>query len=69
MIRAESLPVTLRGPMPVPISRIQGYHRMHLLAQAPQPGPIQRLFALFRAAAPVRPAVQIQIDIDPVVVL
>jgi primosomal protein N' (replication factor Y) len=69
MIRREGLAVTLRGPMPAPVSRIQGFHRMHIIVQAPEAAPIQRLFALFRAGAPIRPAVQVQIDIDPVGVL
>jgi primosomal protein N' (replication factor Y) len=69
MIRREGLAVTLRGPMPAPISRIQGFHRMHIIVQAPEAGPIQRLFSLFRASPPIRPAIQVQIDIDPVGVL
>ncbi|HOK65865.1 MAG TPA: primosomal protein N' [Anaerohalosphaeraceae bacterium] len=69
IIEREKLPILLRGPMEAPISRIGGQHRMHLIVQARQPQTIQHLFARFRAAAPVRPAVQIQIDIDPVCVL
>ena len=69
IIRSRDLPVKLRGPMPAPISRIQRFHRMHIIVQAPRPGPIQQLFADFRASAPIRPAVQVQIDIDPVGVL
>ncbi len=69
IIRSEGLPVKLRGPMNAPISRIQRFHRMHIIAQAPDPASIQRLFSRFRSAAPIRPAVQIQIDIDPVGVL
>lgn len=69
IVQSGGLEVKLRGPMPAPISRIQRFHRMHIIAQAPNPGPIQQLFAAFRASAPIRPAVQVQIDIDPVSVL
>lgn len=69
IIEKEKLPILLRGPMEAPISRIGGQHRMHLIVQAPQPQPIQTLFARFRASWPIRPAIQIQIDVDPVSVL
>lgn len=69
IVARHELKVTLRGPMPATISRIQRYHRMNIIVQAPDAATIQRLFAVFRAAAPVRPAVQIQIDIDPIGVL
>lgn len=69
IVAREGLPVTLRGPMPATISRIQRHHRMNIIVQAPEAGSIQRLFAVFRTAAPVRPTVQIQIDIDPIGVL
>jgi primosomal protein N' len=42
---------------------------MHLIVQAPQPQAIQALFARFRASAPIRPSIQIQIDVDPVFVM
>lgn len=69
IVRSHNLTVKLREPMPAPISRIQRFHRMHIIVQAPDPGPIQQLFAMLRASAPIRPAVQVQIDIDPVGVL
>lgn len=69
IIDRQKLPILLRGPMEAPISRISGQHRMHLIVQAPQPQPIQTLFASFRASAPIQPAVQMQIDIDPVCLL
>lgn len=69
IIEREKLPILLRGPMAAPISRIGGFHRLHLVVQAPEPTLIQTLFARFRASGPIRPAIQIQIDVDPVSLL
>jgi len=69
IIEREKLPILLRGPMAAPISRIGGFHRLHLVVQAPEPKLIQTLFARFRASGPIRPAIQIQIDVDPVSLL
>jgi primosomal protein N' (replication factor Y) len=69
IIEKDKMPILLRGPMEAPISRIGGQHRMHLIVQAPQPQAIQALFARFRASAPIRPSIQIQIDVDPVFVM
>ena len=61
-----SLEVKLRGPMPATISRIQQFHRIQIIAQAPTPTPIQKLFAELRSSPPIRPSVKVAIDIDPV---
>lgn len=61
-----SLEVKLRGPMPATISRIQQFHRIQIIAQAPAPTPIQKLFAELRSSPQIRPAVKVTIDIDPV---
>jgi len=66
IIGREKLQANVRGPMPAVISRIQRFHRMQIIIQAPQAATIQKLFACLRAAGPIRPAVKVAIDIDPV---
>jgi len=66
IVEREGLQVTVRGPMPAVISRVQRFHRMQIIVQAPQAATIHRLFAGLRAERPIRPAVRIAIDIDPV---
>ncbi len=66
IIRRDGLEATVRGPMPATISRIQRFHRMQIIIQAPEAATIQRLFAELRGQGPIRPMVKIAIDIDPV---
>ncbi len=67
IIRRDNLKVTVRGPMPAVISRIQQFHRMQIIIQAPQAETMQRLFTNLRAHLwRLRPAVKVAIDIDPV---
>ncbi len=66
IIKRDGLNIVVRGPMPAVISRIQRFHRMQIIIQAPQAETIQKLFAGLRAAGPVRPKVMVAIDIDPV---
>ncbi len=66
IIRMFDLQMTVRGPVPAIINRIQRYHRMQMVVQAPEAGIIQQLFAELRLQKPVKPAVQVAIDIDPV---
>ncbi len=66
IIQAEGLKATVRGPMPAVISRIQRFHRMQIIIQAPEAATIQQLFACLRVEGPVRPTVKVAIDIDPV---
>jgi primosomal protein N' (replication factor Y) len=66
IVESQRLETTVRGPMPALISRIQRFHRMQIIIQAPRAETIQQLFASLRAAGPVRPAVKVAIDIDPV---
>ena len=66
IIERDRLEATVRGPMPAAISRIQRFHRMQIIIQAPQAATIQRLFTSLRAAGPVRPTVKVAVDIDPV---
>jgi primosomal protein N' (replication factor Y) len=66
IIESRGLKIIVRGPMPALISRIQRFHRMQIIIQAPQAEGIQQLFTGLRAAGPVRLAVKVAIDIDPV---
>ena len=66
IIEREALEATVRGPMPAVISRIQRFHRMQIIIQAPEATIIQRLFSRLRAEPPIRPAVKVAIDIDPI---
>ena len=66
IIGRDGLKATIRGPMPAVISRIQRFHRMQIIIQAPKAATIQKLFTGLRAAGPVRPKVLAAIDVDPV---
>ena len=66
IIADENLQIRVRGPMPAIISRIQTFHRLQIIVQAPQPTILHQLFTTLRKAPPIRPAVTIAIDIDPV---
>ncbi|MHC4193402.1 MAG: replication restart helicase PriA, partial [Planctomycetota bacterium] len=66
IVHSRGLEATVRGPMPAVISRIQRFHRMQIIIQAPKAETIREFFTALRAAGPPRPAVKIAIDIDPV---
>jgi primosomal protein N' (replication factor Y) len=66
MVERHGLQVKVRGPMPAVISRIQRFHRLQIVVQAPDAASMGRLFGSLRAAPPIRPAIKIAIDIDPV---
>jgi primosomal protein N' (replication factor Y) len=66
IVERDNLEVTVRGPMPAVISRIQRSHRMQIIVQAPEAVTIHRLFGSLRASGTVRPAVKVAIDVDPV---
>jgi len=66
VVEREGLKANIRGPMPAVISRIQRLHRMQIIVQTPEAKTMQRLFTHVRAAGPVRPAVKVAVDIDPV---
>jgi len=66
IIERQALKATVRGPMPAVISRIQRFHRMQIIIQAPEATTIQRLFSRLRTEPPIRPAVKVAIDIDPI---
>ncbi|MHC4624353.1 MAG: replication restart helicase PriA [Planctomycetota bacterium] len=66
IVEHNALHANVRGPMPAVISRIQRFHRMQIVVQAPGPESIRQLFESLRSAGPVKPAVKVAIDIDPV---
>lgn len=61
-----NLDIKVRGPMPATIARIQRAHRMQIILQAPTAAVLQRLFTDLRACPPLRPAVGVYYDVDPV---
>jgi len=65
IIRRNNIKAVLRGPMPAVISRIQRFHRMQIIIQAPVAETIRGLFSALRQEAPIRAAVQTTVDIDP----
>ncbi len=66
VVLADNLTAVVRGPVPPVISRIQRYHRLQIVIQAPDAATIQRLFERLRRQKPVKPRVTIATDIDPV---
>jgi primosomal protein N' (replication factor Y) len=66
IIQQNHLEAIVRGPMPAVISRIQRFHRMQIIVQAPDAQVIQRLFGFFRGISFFRPEVKVTIDIDPI---
>jgi primosomal protein N' (replication factor Y) len=66
IVRQNKLRAIVRGPMPAVISRIQSFHRMQIIVQAPDASILRELFNELRKQRPVRPAVRVAIDIDPV---
>lgn len=65
-LERDQLDMIVRGPVPAVISRLQRFHRMQIIVQAPQAVTLLRLFESLRAAGPVRPSVKVAIDMDPV---
>ena len=66
IVATNSLAIKVRGPMLAAIARIQRHHRMQIIVQSPSANEIQRLFSILRTLKPIKPAVTIAIDIDPV---
>lgn len=65
-IASNGLKIRVRGPMPATISRIHSFHRMQIILQASDISPISQLFTKLRQMSPLRPAVQVSVDIDPI---
>jgi len=66
IIGRNDLNIAVRGPMPATISRVQRFHRMQIIVQAPNAGTIHALFSRLRQQPALKPAVKVAIDIDPV---
>ena len=66
VIEQLGLEIRVRGPMEATISRIQSFHRMQIILQAKSPEPIGRLFSMLRTMPPIKPAVKVSVDIDPI---
>lgn len=65
IVADNGLKALVRGPVPPVISRIQRYHRLHIVIQAPDAQTIQILFEHLRRQKTIQPKVAIAIDIDP----
>lgn len=66
IVQRQRLHAKVRGPMPAVISRIERFHRIQIIVQAPDAATMRRLFTVLRSDRPIRPAVKIAVDIDPV---
>jgi primosomal protein N' (replication factor Y) len=66
IVKQENLKMLVRGPMPATISRIQRFHRLQIIIQAPQAQTMMKLFNRLRSAPVIRPAVKVVVDMDPV---
>jgi primosomal protein N' (replication factor Y) len=66
IVQQQALRAKIRGPMPAVISRIERFHRIQIIVQTPDAATMRHLFATLRADRPLRPAVKIAVDIDPV---
>ena len=65
IVTDNNLKITVRGPMPATISRIQRFHRMQIILQAPDVKNLTAFLTTLRQTPPVRPAVITNIDVDP----
>ena len=66
IISRNKLSAIVRGPVPAVINRIQRFHRIQIIVQAPKPVILQNLFSALRKLPKSGPAVAVAIDIDPV---
>ncbi|MHC4461251.1 MAG: replication restart helicase PriA [Planctomycetota bacterium] len=67
IVERDNLSAIVRGPVPAVISRIQRFHRMQIIIQAPEAAIVQQLFSSLRVQlCRIRPTVKVAIDIDPV---
>lgn len=61
--------VTLRGPMPCPISRIAGYHRYQIVLTSPSAGRLAEILGTLRQAKRLNASDRVAVDVDPVSLL
>jgi primosomal protein N' len=66
IVQQQRLHAKIRGPMPAVISRIERFHRIQIIVQTPDAATMRRLFSTLRTDRPIRPAVKIAVDVDPV---
>jgi primosomal protein N' (replication factor Y) (superfamily II helicase) len=61
--------VTMKGPMPCPVSRIAGYARDQIILLSPSAHAIQHVLALARKGGHLTRAERVAVDVDPVALL
>jgi primosomal protein N' (replication factor Y) len=61
--------VRLRGPMPCPISRVAGYHRVQIVLVSPRTARLQQILAAVREKGGLARSERIAVDVDPVSLL
>ncbi len=61
--------IRLRGPMPAPISRVAGFHRIAIEVMASSPGAIQAVITSARNAGRLHSDSRTAVDIDPMALL
>jgi primosomal protein N' (replication factor Y) len=66
---AGSGEVKLRGPMPCPIARLAGYHRVQIVLSSPRPALLQHILAMVREHGGLARSERIAVDVDPVSLL
>ncbi len=66
IVQRDGLDIKVRGPMPAAIARMHGRHRMQIILQSPEARIIEHFFSRLRACPPLRPAVKVAIDMDPI---
>ena len=57
--------VTVKGPMPCPISRIAGFYRDQIVMVSPRANQLQRVLAAVRQAKGLAKSDRIAVDVDP----
>ncbi len=68
-VQRLGMDIKIRGPMPATISRIQRFHRLQIILQAPTAADLQRFLTEIRTQSPIRPAVGIYYDVDPIFIM
>jgi primosomal protein N' (replication factor Y) len=61
--------VTMKGPMPCPVSRIAGYARHQIVLLSPSAKALQQVLALTRQGGRLTRAERVAVDVDPVALL
>ncbi len=62
---SNRLDMKITGPMPATITRIKSEHRMQIIVQSISAAVISQFFRILRQSGPIKPAVKIVYDIDP----